>query len=125
MSTFDALFFHFFQYYKSKKSKKTNSIATFYLTLLQSSLLLLLGVFFAGFFKQMHVQTMSSVKAWTLFGLVVIFLYFKNWIQYSGKKRKVLNAKVLKNRKLHYNIWLLWLLPVVILGLTYVLYQAT
>ncbi len=125
MSTFDALFFHFFQYYKSKKSKKANSIATFYLTLLQSSLLLLLGVFFAGFFKQMHVQTMSSVKAWTLFGLVVIFLYFKNWIQYSGKKRKVLNAKVLKNRKLHYNIWLLWLLPVVILGLTYVLYQAT
>ena len=125
MSTFDALFFHFFQYYKSKKSKKANSIATFYLTLLQSSLLLLLGVFFAGFFKQMHVKTMSSVKAWTLFGLVVIFLYFKNWIQYSGKKRKVLNAKVLKNRKLHYNIWLLWLLPVVILGLTYVLYQAT
>ena len=125
MSTFDALFFHFFQYYKSKKSKKANSIATFYLTLLQSSLLLLLGVFFAGFFKQMHVQTMTSVKAWTLFGLVVIFLYFKNWIQYSGKKRKVLNAKVLKNRKLHYNIWLLWLLPVVILGLTYVLYQAT
>jgi hypothetical protein len=125
MNTFDALFFHFFQYYKSKKSKKANSIATFYLTLLQSSLLLLLGVFFAGFFKQMHVQTMSSVKAWTLFGLVVIFLYFKNWIQYSGKKRKVLNAKVLKNRKLHYNIWLLWLLPVVILGLTYVLYQAT
>ena len=125
MNTFDALFFHFFQYYKSKKSKKANSIATFYLTLLQSSLLLLLGVFFAGFFKQMHVQTMSSVKAWTLFGLVVIFLYFKNWIQYSGKKRKVLNAKVLKNRKLYYNIWLLWLLPVVILGLTYVLYQAT
>ncbi|WJJ97269.1 hypothetical protein [Algibacter luteus] len=125
MSTFDALFFHFFQYYKSKKSKKANSIATFYLTLLQSSLLLLLGVFFAGFFKQMHVQTMTSVKAWTLFGLVVIFLYFKNWIQYSGKKRKVLNAKVLKNRKLYYNIWLLWLLPVVILGLTYVLYQAT
>ena len=125
MNTFDALFFHFFQYYKSKKSKKANSIATFYLTLLQSSLLLLLGVFFAGFFKQMHVQTMTSVKAWTLFGLVVIFLYFKNWIQYSGKKRKVLNAKVLKNRKLHYNIWLLWLLPVVILGLTYVLYQAT
>jgi ABC-type dipeptide/oligopeptide/nickel transport system permease component len=125
MNTFDAFFFHFFQYYKFKKSKKANSIATFYLTLLQSSLILLLGVFFAGFFKQMHVQTMSSPKAWTLFVLVVIFLYFKNWIQYSGKKRKVLNAKVLKNKKLNYNIWLLWLLPVFILGLTYVLYQAT
>ena len=125
MSTFDSLFFHFFQYYKSKKSKKANGIATFYLTLLQSSLLLLLGVFFAGFFRQMHVVTMSAPKAWTLFVLVVIFLYFKNWMQYSGRKRKVLNAKVLKNRKLNYNIWLLWLLPVVILGLTYILYQAT
>lgn len=124
MTTFDALFFHFFQYYKSKKSKKANSIATFYLTTLQCSLLLLLGVFFAGFFRQMHVSTMSAPKASTLFVLVCIFLYFKNWMQYGGRKRKVLNAKMLKKKKLSYNIWLLWLLPVAILGLAFVLFQA-
>jgi len=125
MTTFDALFFHFFQHYKIKKSKKANTIATFYVTFLQCSLLLLLGIFFAGFFRQMHVATMSADKAWTLFILVSIFLYFKNWMQYGGRKRKVLNAKMLKKRKLSYNIWLLWLLPVAILGLTFVLFQAT
>lgn len=124
MTIFDSIFFHFFQHYKLKKSKKANSIATFYITILQCSLLLLLGVFFAGFFRQMHVATMSADKAWTLFILVSIFLYFKNWMQYGGRKRKVLNAKILKKKKLSYNIWLLWLLPVVILVLTYVLFQA-
>lgn len=125
MTTFDALFFRFFQHYKTKKSKKANSIATFYVTVLQCSLLLLLGVFFAGFFRQMHVNTMSDDKAWTLFILVAIFLYFKNWMQYGGRKRKVLNAKMLKKKKISYSIWLLWLLPVAILGLTFVLFQAT
>ena len=124
MTTFDKLFFHFFQYYKSKKSKKINEIATFYVTFLQSSLLLLLGVFFAGFFKQMNVQTMSSSKAWILFVLVVGFMYFKNWLYYGGRKRKVLNAKMLKNRKLEYNIWVLWFLPVVFLILAFVLSKA-
>ncbi len=124
MTTFDTLFFRFFQYYKNKKSKKANSIATFYVTVLQCSLLLLLGVFFAGFFRQMHVNTMSTSKAWTLFVLVAIFLYFKNWMQYGGRKRKVLNAKMIKNKKMSYNIWLLWLLPIAIWGLTYVLFQA-
>ncbi|GAA4889835.1 hypothetical protein GCM10023311_12420 [Flaviramulus aquimarinus] len=107
-----------------RKSKKANSIATFYITFLQSSLLLLLGVFFAGFFRQMHVNTMSADKAWTLFVITVIFLYFKNWMQFGGRKRKVLNAKMLKKKKLSHNIWLLWMLPIVILGLTYVLFQA-
>lgn len=125
MTTFDILFFHFFQYYKTKKNKKANSIATFYVTFLQSSLLLLIGVFFAKFFRQMRMDTMSADKAWTLFVLVVIFLYFKNWMQYGGRRRKVLNAKMLKNKKLSYNIWMLWLLPLVILALTYVLFQAT
>jgi hypothetical protein len=124
MTTFDILFFHFFQFYKTKKNKKANSIATFYITFLQSSLLLLLGVFFAKFFRQMHMDTMSSDKAWTLFVLIVIFIYFKNWMQYGGRRRKVLNAKMLKNKKITHNIWLLWLLPIAVLGLTFVLFQA-
>ncbi|MBJ6367576.1 hypothetical protein [Snuella sedimenti] len=124
MTTFDTLFFHFFQHYKIKRNKKANSIAIFYISVLQIALLLLLGVFFAGFSRQMHMNTMSSDKAWTLFVIMSIFIYFKNWIQYSGRKRKVLNAKNLKNKKLTYNIWLLWFLPIAVLALAFVLYQA-
>ena len=124
MGTFDILFYHFFNHFKLKKNKKANSIATFYVSFLQCSLLLLLGVFFAKFFRKMHMDTMSADKAWTLFVLVVIFIFFKNWMYYGGRKRKVLNAKMVKNKKLTYNIYMLWFLPVVILALTLVLLQA-
>jgi len=124
MTTFDTLFFHFFQYYKIKSRKKANSIATFYVSFLQCSLLLLLGVFFAGFFRQMHVNTMSSSKAWVLFVIIAVVIFFKNWMQYSGRKRNVLNAKMLKRKKQTYNIWVLWLLPFFVLGLVFILFQA-
>ncbi len=124
MTIFDALFCHVFQHYKNRKSKKANSIAVFYITFLQCSLLLVLGVFFAGFFRSMHVETMSAGKVWMLFALAVVLIYFKNWMKYGGRKRNVLNAKMLKNKKLKYSIWLLWFLPLAILGLAWVLFQA-
>ena len=124
MNTFDILFFHFFHFYKNKKNKNANNIATLYVTFLQASLILLLGIFFTVFFKQMHMQTMSASKTWTLFVLITIFLYFKNWIQYGGVKRKVLNAKLLKNKKLTYSMTWLWLLPVIVLVFCFILFQA-
>ncbi|TGV01942.1 hypothetical protein [Flavivirga rizhaonensis] len=124
MNLFDILFYNIFSQYKTKYKQKANNIAIAYVTLLQVSLLLLLGVFFAGFFKQMHMVTMSSTKTWTLFTLISVFIYFKNWMQYTGKKRMMINAKMNKKRTQHYNIWLLWLLPIAALVLSYVVYQA-
>ncbi|MDO5978561.1 hypothetical protein [Flavivirga spongiicola] len=124
MNLFDILFYNMFSQYKAKYKQKANNIAITYVTLLQVSLLLLLGVFFAGFFRQMNMVTMSSTKAWTLFVLMAVFIYFKNWMQYTGKKRMMINAKMNKKKTQHYNIWLLWLLPIAALGLSYVVYQA-
>ncbi|WP_303316323.1 hypothetical protein Q4Q34_05830 [Flavivirga abyssicola] len=124
MNLFDILFYNMFSQYKTKYKQKANNIAITYVTLLQVSLLLLLGVFFAGFFRQMHMVTMSSTKAWTLFTLISVFIYFKNWMQYTGKKRMMINAKMNKKRTQHYNIWLLWFLPIAALGLSYVVSQA-
>jgi hypothetical protein len=126
MTPSDALFYNIFSYYKPKLKQKANSVAILYITLLQVSLVLLLGVFFAGFFRQMNMVTMSSSKAWTLFTLIAVFVYFKNWMQYTGKRRMMINAKMNKKKsKNTYNIYLLWLLPVAVLGLTYVVYQAS
>ncbi len=111
MSIFDQFVLSVFKYYKTRFKRKANTIAVFYISVLQSSILLLLGVFFAEFFKQMRVETMSSTKAWTLFFIASIIIYFKNWMSYSGKKRKVLNAKQTKRKSLQYSIWVLWLLP--------------
>ncbi len=124
MSIFDVFFLNLVLYFKNKKSKKAIKIATIYVSILQCSLLLLLGVFFAGFFKQMNVQTMSSSKAWTLFTILVIGVFFKNWMQYSGKKRNLLNAKRLQQKKQTYSIWMLFVLPFIVLGLTYIVFHA-
>ena len=124
MSVFDALFFNVFKYYKEAKSKKANQLATVYISILQCTILLLLGVFFAGFFNQMHMDTISQEKGWTLYILASIFLFFKNWIQYTGRKRSVLNAKMLKRKSRTYSIFMLWLLPVACIALAAIIWQA-
>jgi hypothetical protein len=124
MTTFDQILFNVFNHFKKRLPKKANSIAIGYITLLQASIVLFLGVFFSVFLRQMHVSTMSSNKAWILFGVACIGLYFKNWIQYSGKKRIALNAKKTKVKSKSYNIYLLWFLPIAILGLSIILMQA-
>lgn len=69
----------------------------------------------------MKVNTMSSTKAWTLFIITTLILYFKNWMQSSGKKRLVLKAKMNKNKSQDYNFWVLCLLPIACIFLSVLL----
>lgn len=124
MSIFDSLFFNVFKHYKRVNRKKANHYATVYISILQCSILLLLGIFFAGFFGQMHMNTMSQDKAWILFFMASVFIFFKNWMQYAGRKRKVLNAKMLKKKSQNYSIFMLWLLPVACILLSAIIWQA-
>lgn len=125
MNLSDTLFYNIFSYYKPKLKQKANRLAVLYISILQIAFVLLLGVFFAKFFKQMNMVTMSSSKAWTLFSLIAVFLYFKNWMQYTGKRRMMINTKRLKKTsKSNHNIYLLWSLPFVLLVLAYILFQA-
>ena len=123
MTVFDQFVLSVFNHYKPVFKTKANIIAVVYISLLQSSILLLLGVFFAAFFQQMKVSTMSSDKAWILFGVSVIGIYFKNWINYSGKKRTLLNAKRTKQKHTNYNVWILWLIPLACISLAILLLQ--
>ncbi len=124
MNLFDILFYNVFSHYKVNYKQKANNIAVMYVSILQCALLFLLGVFFAGFFRNMSMTTMSQDKAWTLFVLLTIFIVFKNWMQYTGKRRMMVNAKMIRKKKELYSIWLLWFFPVAVLGLTYVVSQA-
>jgi protein-S-isoprenylcysteine O-methyltransferase Ste14 len=116
MTTFDTLFFSFFNQIKKRYKQRSNTISVAYISLVQCSLILLLGVFFSEFLAQMKVNTMSSSKAWTLFILVSIALYFRNWMYYSGKKRKILNTKTKSNNP-QYSIVSLILLPIVTIAI--------
>ena len=124
MSLSDQFFFNVFNHYKKRYKAKASSIAIVYINILQVSALLLLGMFFSVFFNQMNVDFMSEEKAWILFVITAFIICFKNWIQYSGKKRKVMNAKASNSKSKHYSIWLLWILPIVFIGLTVILSKA-
>lgn len=121
MTIFDQLTLNVFNHYKPRFKQKANALAVFYISLLQSSILLALGVFFAAFFRQMKVEVMSSSKAWTLYGIAVVFIYFKNWMSFTGKKRNILNARRIKQRTPAYNIWMLWLIPLACIALAILL----
>jgi len=123
MSIFDEFYFTFFQHFKPNLKSRANTVALIYISVLQSSILLLLGVFFAAFFSQMHLDTMDSDKAWTLFVLVSVLIYLKNWLQFSGRKRTVIKAKLIKRKTKGYNIWLLFLLPICCVALSLILLQ--
>ncbi|NNK82404.1 MAG: hypothetical protein HKO92_04720 [Flavobacteriaceae bacterium] len=124
MTVFDTMVFSIFNHYKVKLKRKANTISILYISILQITILLFLGVFFSIFFQQMNVDTMDSSKAWLLFSIASIIIYFKNWIQYSGKKRRVLNAKSTRTKTRHYNVYLLWLLPIGIITISIILLKA-
>ena len=112
MTTFDQFFFAIFSAFKPKFKQKANSIALFYISILQIALLFVIGAFFVTFLNKMHVKTMSISNMWTLFIIFSIVLHLKNWMKYNGKSRKVLNAKFNKSKN-SYSISILLLLPVI------------
>lgn len=125
MTIFDKIFFFIFTHFKATYKKKANTIALVYTSVLQIALLFLLGCFFAAFFSQMHVDVMSEEKAWIVFVLLSLGLYFKNWISYNGNTRRVMNAKLTKKKSQKYNITLLVALPFICLAMGFLFLQAT
>ncbi len=118
MEFFDTLFFNVFDHYKPTKKQKANTIALYYISTLQCSLLLLAGIFITAFFNEMNSIRFSSESAWVLFIVLCIVIIFRNWMQYSGKKRTLLKAKLnSKKSKDQYNINLLWFLLAVSIAL--------
>lgn len=111
MRQLDPLFFKVFQHYKVRFKAKANNIALFYILLLQSSIVLLIGTALMLFLNQMQVNLLSVSKARTLYIMLVFILMFRNWIYYTGKKRKVLNSKSDRHASISDNILLLWLIP--------------
>ncbi len=121
MTVLDQLALNVFNHYKPIFNRRANTIAVFYLSLLECSILLLLGVFFSEFFNQMKVETMSSSNAWTLFVIASAFIYFKNWMSFTGKKRLLLNTKSNKKKYTSYSVWVLWLIPFAFIAISMML----
>jgi hypothetical protein len=124
MNFFDQLYLTIFNRFKGRYKHKANTIALYYTSGLQIALLFLGGVFFIKFLEQMKVVVMSSSNTGLLFVMTAVVLHFKNWVSYSGRKRRVLNAKLSKKKDLGYSMLTLVALPVAIIALSILFYKA-
>tara|TARA_B110000003_G_scaffold17651_1_gene17343 strand:+ start:536 stop:913 length:378 start_codon:yes stop_codon:yes gene_type:complete len=124
MNYFNKLYLTVFSRFKSRFKQKANTIALFYVSLVEIGLTLLIGVFFIKFLDQMKVVIMSGSNAWLLFIMTALFVHFKNWVNFSGRKRRVLNAKFSNKKKLQYSLFILIVLPLGIIGLSLLMLKA-
>ena len=124
MNFFNQLYLTVFSRFKGRFKQKSNTIALYYVSVVEIALTLLLGVFFIKFLDQMKVVVMSGSNAWLLFVMTAVFIHFKNWVSYSGRKRRVLNAKLSNKKGLEYSLFILIVLPIGIIGLSLLMLKA-
>jgi hypothetical protein len=124
MNYFNQLYRTVFSRFKGRFKQKANTIALYYVSVVEIALILLLGVFFIKFLDQMKVVVMSGSNAWLLFVMTAVFIHFKNLVSYSGRKRRVLNAKLSNKKGLEYSLFILIVLPIGIIGLSLLMLKA-
>ncbi|NRD18773.1 hypothetical protein HNV08_01835 [Winogradskyella eckloniae] len=116
----DKFYITILNHYKKNLGKHSLKIALMYINLLELSITMALGAFFLAFAKQMKMQIMTTTKFWILITLIALFIIFKNWMRYNGKKRVILNAKSVR---INTSIVLLWLIPIAGYLITFILLQ--
>ena len=124
MNYFNQLYITVFSRFKGRFKQKANTIALYYISVVEIALLLLIGVFFNKFLDQMKVVIMTGSDAWLFFTMTAVFIHFKNWVSYSGRKRRVLNAKLSSKKGLQYSSFLIIVLPIGIVGLSLLILKA-
>ena len=123
MNLFDQFYISAYQKIKKHKPKLAAKAARFYVSLLQIGLFLLLGVFFMKFCKQMKMNFLTTSDAWLLLVGITIFILFKNWMGYNGKKRSILLSKASKRASQH-SLLTLVVFQFLVYGLTFVVSEA-
>jgi hypothetical protein len=123
MNYFNRLYLTTFNRFKARFRQKANTIALFYVTIVEIAITLLLGIFFIKFLDQMKVIIMNGTNGWLLFIILALFIHFKNWLSYSGRKRRILNAKLSIKKDLEYSLFVLISLPLGLLGLSLIMLE--
>jgi len=118
---FDQFYISFLNSFKDRFRKASVKLSYWYICLLELSFYGMLVSFFAAFSSQMHINTIDGNKTAILLVLGSLFVCFKNWMRYNGKRRHVLNASI---KKKSVKALVLIVLPFVFLMLTFLFYQA-
>ena len=123
MKLFDQFYISVYQIIKKYNPRSAARVARFYVSLLQIGLFLLSGVFFMKFCEQMKLTFLTPPNAWLLFVGISLFIMFKNWMGYNGKKRSILFSKASKRASQH-SFFTLLIFQFLVYGLTFVVLKA-
>jgi hypothetical protein len=75
------------------------------------------------FCEQMKLTFLTTPNAWLLFVGISLFIVFKNWMGYNGKKRSILFSKASKRASQH-SLLALVVFQFLVYGLTFVISKA-
>lgn len=123
MNLFDQFYISVYLKLKKHKPKLAARVARLYVSLLQIGLFLLLGLFFMKFCEQMKLTFLTTSNAWLLFVGIALFIVFKNWMGYNGKKRSILFSKASRRASQH-SLLALVVFQFLVYGLTFVVSKA-
>ncbi|MDA0317501.1 MAG: hypothetical protein O2906_08230 [Bacteroidetes bacterium] len=99
MNFFDRLYLSVFHQVKQFKPKLAARWARLYVSFFQLALFLLFGIFFMKFSKQMKLNILDDTSLWIVSLGIIVFIFFKNWMSYNGKKRNILISRNTKGTK--------------------------
>lgn len=99
MNFFDRLYLSVFHQVKQFKPKLAARWARLYVSFFQLTLCLLFGIFFMKFSKQMKLNILDDTSLWIVSLGIIVFIFFKNWMSYNGKKRNILISRNTKGIK--------------------------
>lgn len=123
MNFFDRLYLSVFQQVKQYKPKLAARWARFYVSVFQIALCLFFGIFFMKFSKQMKLNILDDTSLWIVSLGIIVFIFFKNWMSYNGKKRNILISRNTKGTK-PYSAYTLIVFLLALFALSFVLSRA-
>lgn len=126
---FEQLFYKAILSYKaqSKKRKHTKvvSLATLYITAVQLSILYVICIVLVKATNSSFLQFYELYTPIFYMVLAGIVLYIFNALFYNGKRMLQIKNRAIKNKVTATEVWKLWMIPVVIFGLSLILLKAT
>ncbi|MFD0861982.1 hypothetical protein ACFQ1M_07170 [Sungkyunkwania multivorans] len=128
MNFFDQLFYKVLRYYQERARKghfkKAISKAVLYISFLQISTLLLVGLILVKLIGRSYAFSMTETNGWTLFILSSIGIYFYNTLHYNGRKRMKIKSEMIGGHKKTTQIWIYWVVPFAMQALIIIFLQA-
>ena len=123
MNFFDRLYLSVFNQVKQYKPKLAARWARFYVSVFQLAMCLFFGIFFMKFSKQMKLNILDDTSLWIVSLGIIVFIFFKNWMSYNGKKRNILISRNTKKSK-QYSAYTLIVFLLALFALSFILSNA-